>query len=152
MLFRRFSSFALFFLFTFAKGQFISELPVGNTLDKYFHEQTDYKDSGILSNRFVINHGFSTSMISNGKSFYSMSGINNNFSYNLLNNLAIQGNVGLFMVKSPFQKNNLMMNQMLMTYDASITYQPFKNAILQFHIQNAPRQGNFSSFYKRFNQ
>ena len=91
-------------------------------------------------------------MISNGKSFYSMSGINNNFSYNLLNNLAIQGNVGLFMVKSPFQKNNLMMNQMLMTYDASIIYQPFKNAILQFHIQNVPMQGNYSSFYKRFNQ
>ena len=65
-------------------------------------------------------------MISNGKSFYSISGINNNFSYNLLNNLAIQGNVGLFMVKSPFQKNNLMMNQMLMTYDALLHINPSK--------------------------
>ena len=150
-MFKRFSLFALFFLFTFGHGQFISELPVSNTLAKYSHGQTDHAYSGILSNRFIINHGFSTSMISNGKSFYSMSGINNNFSYNLLNNLEIQGNVGLFMVKSPSQKNNSMANQMLMTYNASIMYQPFKNAILQFHIQNAPRQGNFSSFYKRFN-
>ena len=150
-MFKRFCSFVLFFLFAFANGQFISELPVNNILNKYYHEQTDYTDSGILPNRFIINHGFSTSMISNGKSFYSMSGINNNFSYNLLSNLAIQGSLGLFMVKPPSQKNNLMVNQMLMTYDASIIYQPFKNAILEFHIQNAPRQRNFSSFYKRFN-
>ena len=151
-MFKNFSLFVLFFLFAFARGQFISELPVSNTLDKYSLEQTNYTDSGILSNRFIINHGFSTSMISNGKSFYSVSGINNNFSYNLLNNLAIQGNVGLFMVKPPFQKNNLMINQMLMTYDASIIYQPFKNAILQLHIQNAPMQGNYSPFYKRFDR
>ncbi len=144
--------FALLFLFAFAKGQFISKLPESSILDAYSHEQIDYTNSGISSNRFIINHGFSTSMISNGKSVYSMSGINNNFSYNLKHNLAIKGNVGLFMVQSPFQKNNLMMNQMLMTYDASITYQPFKNTIFQFHIQNSPRQGNYSSFYKRFNQ
>ena len=151
-MFKKINWFVIFFLFAFAKGQFISNLPESNTLGPYSHEQIDYIDSGISSNRFIINHGFSTSMISNGKSVYSMSGINNNFSYNLLNNLAIQGNLGLYMVKSPFQKNNLMMNQMLMTYDASITYQPFKNAILQFHIKNAPRQGSYSSFYKRFNQ
>ena len=151
-MFKNFSLFVLFFLFAFARGQFISELPVSNTLDKYSLDQTNYTDSGILSNRFIINHGFSTSMISNGKSFYSVSGINNNFSYNLLNNLAIQGNVGLFMVKPPFQKNNLMINQMLMTYDASIIYQPFKNAILQLHIRNAPMQGNYSPFYKRFDR
>ena len=151
-MFNKFNLIVLFFLIAFAKSQLISELPGSNTLGKYSHEQTDYKDSGILSNRFVINHGFSTSMISNGKNVYSISGIDNNFSYNLLNNLAIQGNVGLFMVKSPFQKNNLLMNQMLMTYDASIKYQPFKNTIFQFHIQNIPRQGSYSSFYKRFNQ
>ena len=151
-MFKKFNLFVLFFLFNFAKSQFISELPESNTGGRYSLEKTDYTDSRISSNRFIINHGFTTSMISNGKSFYSMSGINNNFSYNLLNNLVIQGNVGLYMVKSPFQKNNFMTNQMLMSYDASITYQPFKNAILQFHIQNTPRQGNYSSFYKRFNQ
>ena len=151
-MFKKFNLFVLFFLIAFAKGQFISELPESNILGKYSHEQINHTDSGILSNRFIINHGFSTSMISNGKNVYSISGIDNNFSYNLLNNLAIQGNVGLFMVKSPFQRNNLLMNQMLMTYDASIKYQPFKNTIFQFHIQNVPRHGNYSSFYKRFNQ
>ena len=151
-MFKKFSLFVLFFLIAFANSQFISELPESNSLGKYSHEQIDDTNSEISSNRFIINHGFSTSMVSNGGSFYSMSGINNNFSYNLLNNLAIQGNVGLFMVKSPFQKNNLAMNQMLMTYNASIKYQPFKNTILQFYFQNAPRQGNYSSFFKRFNQ
>ncbi len=151
-MFKKFNLLVLLFLIAFAKGQFISELPESNTLGKYPHEQINHTDSGILSNRFIINHGFSTSMISNGKNVYSISGINNNFSYNLLNNLAIQGNVGLFMVKSPFQKNNLLMNQMLMTYDASIKYQPFKNTIFQLHIQNIPKQGNYSSFYKRFDQ
>jgi len=149
-MFKKFNLFVM--IFAFANGQFISEMPKNNILGKYSNEQSDYKGSGISSNRFIINHGFSTSMISNGKSFYSMSGINNNFSYNLLSNLAIQGSLGLFMVKPPSQKNNLMVNQMLMTYDASITYQPFENAIFQFHIQNAPRQRNFSSFHKRFNQ
>jgi len=151
-MFKKINLFVLFLLIAFANGQFISELPGNKTLGKYSQDQRNYNDSGILSNRFIINHGFSTSMVSNGKSFYSISGINNRFSYNLLNNLAIQGNVGLFMVKSPFQKDNLMVNQMLMTYDASIKYQPFKNTILQFHIQNVPKQANYSSFYKRFNQ
>ena len=149
-MFKRFNLFVMFF--AFANAQFISELPESSTLVKYSHEHKNYIDSGISSKRFIINHGFSTSMISNGKNVYSMSGINNNFSYNFLDNLAIQGNVGLYMVKSPLQRNNLMMNQMLMTYDASITYQPFKNSILQFHIQNGPGQRNYSSFYKRFNQ
>ena len=151
-MFKKFNLFVLFFLIAFAKGQFISELPESNILGKYSHEQINHTDSGVLSSRFNINYGFSTSMISNGKSVYSISGINNNFSYSLLNNLAIQGNVGLFMVKPPLQGNNLLMNQMLMTYDASIKYQPFKNTIFQFHIQNVPRKGNYSSFYKRFNQ
>ena len=149
-MFRKFNLFVMFF--AFANAQFISELPESSTLSKYSHDHTDYIGSGISSKRFIINHGFSTSMISNGQSLYSMSGINNNFSYNLLNNLVIQGNVGLFMVNSTFQKSNFITNQMLMSYDASITYQPFKNAILQLHVQNVPRQGNYSSFYKRFNQ
>lgn len=148
---KKFSLFVISFLFTFANGQFISELPVTNTLGKHSNEPIEYISSGVSSDRFVINHGFSTSMVSNGNSIFYMSGIDNNFSYSLLNNLEIQGNVGLFMIKSPFQKNNLLTNQILTTYDASITYQPFKNTILQFRILNAPKQGNYSSFYKRFN-
>ena len=52
----------------------------------------------------------------------------------------------------PFQNINQLNNQMLMTYDASITYRPSKNSILQFRFQNTPQQRDYSSYYKRFNQ
>ena len=76
-------------------------------------------------------------MISDGKSFYSVSGINNNFSYSLLNNLTLNGNVGLFIMQSPLQNQNPLIEQLSIAYDASITYQPFKNSILQFRIQKS---------------
>ena len=129
------------FIFTALNGQFISELPVNNIP----------KNPGI-SNRFNINHQFSTSMISNGNSFHSISAINNNFSYDLLKNLTLNGNVGLYMMQSPLQNHNPLMEQLSMGYDASITYQPFKNSILQFRIQKLPHQINYSPFYKRFDE
>ncbi len=101
---KKFNLLVLFFLIAFAKGQFISELPENNTFVKYSREQINHTDPGFSSNRFIINHGFSTSMISNGKSFYSISGIDNNFSYNLLNNLAIQGNLDYSWLSLPFKK------------------------------------------------
>ena len=51
-------------------------------------------------------------MISDGKSFYSVSGINNNFSYSLLNNLTLNGNVGLFIMQSPLQNQNPLIEQL----------------------------------------
>ena len=38
-MFKKFNLFVIFFLFTFANGQFISELPVTNTLGKHSNEQ-----------------------------------------------------------------------------------------------------------------
>ena len=40
-MFKKFNLFVLFFLFAFANGQFISELPESNILGKYSHEQTN---------------------------------------------------------------------------------------------------------------
>ena len=94
----------------------------------------------------------STSMISDGKSFYSVSGINNNFSYSLLNNLTLNGNVGLFIMQSPLKNQNPLIEQLSIAYDASITYQPFKNSILQFRVQKIPHQKNYFPIYKGFNQ
>ena len=91
-------------------------------------------------------------MISDGKSFYSVSGINNNFSYSLLNNLTLNGNVGLFIMQSPLQNQNPLIEQLSIASDASITYQPFKNSILQFRVKKIPHQKNYSPFYKGFNQ
>ena len=89
-MFKKFNLFVLFFLIAFAKGQFISELPESSTLGKYSHEHKNYIDSGISSKRFIINHGFSTSMISDGRNFYSISGIDNSFSYSLSKNLTLK--------------------------------------------------------------
>ena len=85
----KFNSIFVIFIFTTLSGQFISELPVSNTLGNLGNQEQSYVDVIQTSNRFNINHGFSTSMISDGKNFYSISGINNNFSYSLLNNLTL---------------------------------------------------------------
>ena len=68
------------------------------------------------------------SMISDGKTSYSVSGINNTFSYSVLNNLSFNGSIGLYMVQSPIQKQNLMLDQITMAYDASVTYKPTENS------------------------
>ena len=145
------SIFAIFF-FTTLNGQFISELPGHNTPSTLVNHQESFVDVIKTSNRLNINHGFSTSMISDGRNFYSISGINNNFSYSLLNNLTLNGNVGVYLMQSPLQNHNPLIEQLSMAYDASITYQPFKNSILQFRVQKIPHQKNYSPFYKGFNQ
>ena len=148
----KFNSFFVIFIFTSLSGQFISELPINNTPRNLSSQEESYVNVIETSNRFNINHGFSTSMISDGKSFYSISGINNNFSFSLLNNLTLNGNVGLYIMQSPLQNHNTLIEQLSMAYDASITYQPFKNSILQFRVQKIPQQKNYYPFYKGFNQ
>ena len=148
----KFNSIFVIFIFTTLNGQFISELPINNTPSNLDSHPENYVDVIKTSNRFNINHGFSTSMISDGKSFYSVSGINNNFSYNVLNNLTLNGNVGLFIMQSPLQNQNPLIEQLSIAYDASITYQPFKNSILQFRVQKIPHQKNYPPFYKGLNQ
>tara|TARA_A100001011_G_C14191989_1_gene791780 strand:- start:330 stop:785 length:456 start_codon:yes stop_codon:yes gene_type:complete len=148
----KFISIIVIFIFTILNGQFISELPIKNISNNLGLQEEGYTDVLKTPNRFNINHGFSTSMISDGKNFYSISGINNNISYSLLNNLTFNGNIGLYMMQSPLQKHNHLMKQLSLAYDASITYQPSKNSILQFRIQKIPHQKYYSPIYKRFNQ
>ena len=148
----KFNSIFVIFIFTTLSGQFISELPVNNSLKNLGSHPENHVDVIKTSNRFNINHGFSTSMISDGKSIYSVSGINNNFSYSFLNNLTLNGNVGLYFMQSPLQNQNPLIEQLSIAYDASITYQPFKNSILQFRVQKIPHQKNISPFYKGLNQ
>ena len=144
----------IFAIFVFAtlSGQFISDLTVNNTLRNFGSQEENYTDLIKTSNNFKINYGFSSSIISNGKNFYSISGINNSFSYSLFNNLTLNGNVGLYIMQSPLQSHNPLAEQLSMAYDASITYQPFKNSILQLRVQKIPYQRNYFPFYKGFNQ
>ena len=148
----KFNSIFVIFIFTTLSGQFISELPVNNTPRNLGNHQENYIDVLKTSNRFNITHGFSASMISDGRNFYSISGINNNFSYSLLNNLTLNGSVGLYIMQSPLQNYNPLIEQLSMAYDASITYQPFKNSILQFRVHKILSQINYSPFYKGFYQ
>ena len=148
----KFNSIIVIFILTTLNGQFISELPTNNILKNLDRTEENYTDVIKNPNRFIINHGFSTSMISDGRNFYSISGINNNFSYSLLNNLTLNGNVGLYIMQSPLQNHNPLIEQLSMAYDASITYQPFKNSILQFRVQKIPHQKSYSPFYRGYNQ
>tara|TARA_B100000963_G_scaffold336866_1_gene332335 strand:+ start:311 stop:772 length:462 start_codon:yes stop_codon:yes gene_type:complete len=148
----KFNSIFVIFIFTNLSGQLISELPVNNTPRNLNSQEENYVNVIKSLNRFNINHEFSTSMISDGRSFYSISGINNNFSYNFLNNLTLNGNVGFYIMQSPFQSHNPLIEQLSMGYDASIIYQPFKNSIFQFRVQKIPHQKNYYPLYKGFNQ
>ena len=148
----KFNSIFVIFIFTTLNGQFISELPGHNTPSNLDGHHESFFNVIKTSNRFKMNHGISTSMISDGINFYSISGINNNFSYSLLNNLTLNGNVGLYLMQSPLQKYEPLIEQLSMAYDASITYQPFKNSILQFRVQKIPHQKNYFPIYKGFNQ
>ena len=148
----KFSSIFVIFIFTTLNGQFISGLPGHNTPKNLGSHQESFFDVIKTPNRLNINHGFSTSMISDGRNFYSISSVNNNFSYSLLNNLTLNGNVGLYLMQSPLQNHNPLIEQLSMAYDASITYQPFKNSVLQLRVQKIPHQKKYSPFYKGFNQ
>ena len=147
-----FNSIIVIFIFTTLNGQFISDLPINNIPRNLGGQEESHIDVIETSSRFNIYHGFSTSMISDGRNFYSISGVDNNFSYSLLNNLTLNGSIGLYLMQSPLQNQNPLIEQLSMAYDASVTYKPFKNSILQFRIQKIPYQKNYPPIFKGFNQ
>ncbi len=143
------------FIFNCLVGQFFSDLPkegIPRNLDIPLNE---YATDNMFSNKFNINYGFSMSMLSNGKNMYSISGMNNQISYQLNDKLVLNANVGLFMIQNPIQNENIALNQLSASYDASVTYQPTDNSFLQFRILNFPnhqKHQNYSPFNLRFNQ
>ena len=101
-----FNSIIVIFIFTTLNGQFISDLPINNIPRNLGGQEESHIDVIVTSSRFNIYHGFSTSMISDGRNFYSISGVDNNFSYSLLNNLTLNGSIGLYLMQSPLQNQN----------------------------------------------
>ena len=148
----KFNLILIFCLVSILNGQFISNLPSNSLPLKLDGRLDKYPIFTKTLNRFNMNHGFTMSMISDGKTSYSISGINNNFSYSYLDNLSLNGSIGLYMVQSPIQKQNPLIEQLMMTYDASIIYKPTENSILQFRLQKLPYHQNYSPFNMRFNQ
>ncbi len=151
----KFNLVLIFFVVGILNAQFISDLS-DNSLPSNINEQIDnYPIFTKTLNRFNINHGFSMSMISDGKTFYSVSGIDNNFSYSFLDKISFNGNIGLYMIQSPLQKQNPLIDQLSVAYNASVIYKPTKNSFLQFRIQKIPhyqKHQNYSPFNLRFNQ
>lgn len=136
-------------------GQFYSDLPKEGIPRNPDTPLNKYSANNIFSNKFNINYGFSMSIVSNGKIMHSVSGINNQISYQLHDKLVLDANIGLFMIQSPIQNEKLPLNQLSTSYDASITYKPTDNSFLQFRILNLPnhqKYQNYSPFNLRFNQ
>ena len=136
-------------------GQFYSDLPKNTSPSSLNRGKDDNLNFYSHSNKFNINHGFSMSMMSNGQNLYSVSEFNNHISYQLLDGLMLDANIGLFMMQSPMQNKNQIAEQFSMAYDASIIYKPTENSVLQLRLQNLPyhqRQQYYSPFNLRFNQ
>ena len=148
----KFNLVLIFCIGSILNGQFISNLPSQSLPSKHDDQYANYPIFTKGLNRFNINHGFTMSMITDGKTSYSVSGINNTFSYSVLNNLSFNGSIGLYMVQSPIQKQNLMLDQLTMAYDASVTYKPTENSFLQFRLQKLPHHQSYSPFNIRFKQ
>ena len=148
----KFNLVLIFYIASILNRQFISNLPSNSSPLKLNDQENNQPIFAKTLNRFNINHGFTMSMISDGKTSYSVSGIKNNFSYSILNNLSFNGSIGLYMVQSPIQKQNLMIDQLAMAYDASVTYKPTENSFLQFRLQRLPHHQSYSPFNIRFKQ
>ena len=105
--------------------------------------------------RFDMSYGLSMSMMSNGQSMYSLTGLTNRISYLVMDNLKIDANIILFKSQMPFQNQDKFRNLLDIAYDAGITYKPTDNSFLQLRFKSIPynqRYQTISPFNMRFNQ
>ena len=85
-----------------------------------------------------MSYGLSMSMMSNGQSMYSLTGLTNRISYLVMDNLKIDANIILYKSQMPFQNQDKFRNLLDIAYDAGITYKPTDNSFLQFRFKNIP--------------
>ena len=106
--------------------------------------------------RFDMSYGLSMSMMSNGQSMYSLTGLTNRISYLVMDNLKIDANIILYKSQMPFQQNQDKFSNLLdIAYDAGITYKPTDNSFLQLRFKSMPYNQRYqtrSPFNMRFNQ
>ena len=144
-----------FFIIGIVAAQLRSEIPI-SSLPSNLNGELDVKTSFsfIDPNHFNISHGFMTSMISNGNSLYSVTGLTNRISYQIFDKLIFNANIGFYMAQVPLQNNNPLNQQLSISYDTAITYKPTKNSFLQFRLQKLPhikKYQTYSPFNLRFN-
>ena len=137
-------------------AQFKSDLQIGE-IPTNLNGELDSRPSLSLFDpeRFDMSYGLSMSMMSNGQSMYSLTGLTNRISYLVMDNLKIDANIILYKSHMPFQQQNKFNNLLDIAYDAGITYKPTDNSFLQLRFKSIPYNQRYqtrSPFNMRFNQ
>ena len=137
-------------------AQFKSDLQIGE-IPTNLNGELDSRPSLSLfdSKRFNMSYGLSMSMMSNGQSMYSLTGLTNRISYLVMDNLKIDANIILYKSQMPFQNQDKFRNLLDISYDAGITYKPTDNSFLQLRFKSIPYNQRYqtkSPFNMRFNQ
>ena len=137
-------------------AQFKSDLQIGE-IPTNLNGELDSRPSLSLFDpeRFDMSYGLSMSMMSNGQSMYSLTGLTNRISYLVMDNLKIDANIILYKSQMPFQNQDKFRNLLDIAYDAGITYKPTDNSFLQLRFNSIPYNQRYqtrSPFNLRFNQ
>ena len=137
-------------------AQFKSDLQIGK-VPTNLNGELDSRPSLSLFDpeRFDMSYGLSMSMMSNGQSMYSLTGLTNRISYLVMDNLKIDANIILYKSQMPFQNQDKFRNLLDIAYDAGITYKPTDNSFLQLRFKSTPYNQRYqtrSPFNMRFNQ
>ncbi|MFL2983725.1 MAG: hypothetical protein ACJZ12_04975 [Candidatus Neomarinimicrobiota bacterium] len=123
-------------------AQFIADLET-NSITKDFNNQTRTQNSLSLldAERFDISHSFIMSMMSGKQGMLSIAGLSNNISYFAMDNLKIDANLTIYKSQMLIGNNN----ELDLSFDAGITYQPTKNSFLQLRFQNIPHYQKYQT-------
>ena len=137
-------------------AQFKSDLQIGE-IPTNLNGELDSRPSLSFfdSERFDMSYGLSMSMMSNGQSMYSLTGLTNRIAYLVTDNLKIDANITLYKSQMPFQQQNKFNNLLDIAYDAGVTYKPTESSFLQIRFQSLPYNQRYqtrSPFNMRFNQ
>ena len=137
-------------------AQFKSDLQIGE-IPTNLNGELDSRPSLSLFDpeRFDMSYGLSMSMMSNGQSMYSLTGLTNRISYLVMDNMKIDANIILYKSQMPFQNQDKFRNLFDIAYDAGITYKPTDNSFLQFRFKSIPYNQRYqtrSPFNMRFIQ
>ena len=137
-------------------AQFKSDLQIGETPTNLNGELDSRQSLSLFDpERFDMSYGLSMSMMSNGQSMYSLTGLTNRISYLVMDNLKIDANIILYKSQMPFQNQDKFRNLLDIACDAGITYKPTDNSFLQLRFKSIPYNQRYqtrSPFNMRFNQ
>ena len=106
-------------------------------------------------NRFNIQQTFSMAMASNNQHSFSIAGLTNNISYLWNKNLTLDADITLYTSQFPSYNQTNLINEVDLSYNAGITYQPSKNLFLTLRFQKIPYYQKYqtnSPFNMRFIQ